>query len=282
MAHVKTLFLAISLVALAAVPQAQVSAPNAAGVAMSHLHFQVADVEANRLFWVALGGAPSARRGDVETVAFPGLLIQISRGTPAGPAEGSVVAHVAMRVKTFAQIEARGITVERRRIEGRESGMAIAPSGDRVELFEENAEQVRFRPEAGKSTASAERHNRPMTAPVEPHHLHLNVPTGADVAAQNWYVEHFGGVPGIRLRYPAADVPGMNFNFSGVATATAPTRGRTLDHIGFEVKNLAAFVRTLTAAGVRFEQPYTAGPGGSGSARLVDPWGTAIELTEGQ
>jgi hypothetical protein len=186
---------------------------------------------------------------------------------------------VAFRVKTFAQLEAAGIRVERRRIEGRESGMAIAPSGDRVELFEENAEQVRFRPDAGVSTASAERHNRPMTSAIEPHHLHLNVPQGADAEAQRWYVTHFGGVPGIRLRYAAADVPGMNFNFSGVATATTPTKGQSLDHVAFAVRDWPAVVARLRSAGVAVDE--AGGSNGRGRrATLVDPWGTGIELVE--
>ena len=35
---------------------AQLSSPNAAGVAMGHVHYAVRDVEANRKFWLALGG----------------------------------------------------------------------------------------------------------------------------------------------------------------------------------------------------------------------------------
>ena len=260
---------------------AQVAPPNAAGVSMSHLHYRVADVDANRRFWVALGGTPGEAGAEGQSIVFPGLAVVLTAGQPAGAAEGSVVAHVAFRVKTFAQIEAAGVPVERRRIEGRESGMALAPSGDRVELFEEHAEQVRFRPEAGATTASAERHNRPMTAPIEPHHLHLNVPSGADVTAQRWYVEHFGGVPGIRLRYAAADVPGMNFNFSGVATPTAPTAGRSLDHVAFAVRGLPALVGRLRNAGIAVNE--SGSPDGRGRrATLVDPWGTGIELVEAQ
>ena len=37
-------------------PAAQLAAANAAGVAMGHLHYRVRDVEANRKFWIALGG----------------------------------------------------------------------------------------------------------------------------------------------------------------------------------------------------------------------------------
>src|SRR5690606_24309036 len=100
-------------------------------------------------------------------------------------------------------------------------------------------------------------------------------------AAQQWYAEHFGGTPGKRWRYDATDLPGINLNFSAAAAETAPTRGRMLDHIGFEVENLAAFSRRLEAAGIEFDRPYEKLPSGVGLAFLTDPWGTYIELTEG-
>jgi len=248
---------------------------------MGHLHFHVRDVEANRRFWVALGAVQARGLATALVVRFPGLLIVLSQGEPSGATAGSVVNHVALRVKTFAQIEAAGLKVERRRIAGRESGTVMAPSGDQVELFEENAEQTRFVLDPGQADAVANRHNEPLTAPVVPHHLHLNVPEGADGAAQAWYVKTFGAVPGIRLRYKAADLPGMNLNFSGSAMPAVPTKGRTLDHVGFEVKNLQAFCRKLEASRVKLDQPYTTNPDGVATALLTDPWGTSIELTEG-
>ena len=57
----------------------------------------------------------------------------------------------------------------------------VSPAGDRVELFEENAEQNRFRADAGHADGS-NRHNEPLTAPIVPHHLHL---TAAAVRSLN-------------------------------------------------------------------------------------------------
>jgi catechol 2,3-dioxygenase-like lactoylglutathione lyase family enzyme len=272
--------LAAMAVAVASAP-AQVAPPNAAGVAMGHLHFYVRDVAANRAFWVALGARPAPPFGTAEVVSFDGLLILLSHGEPSGPAAGSVIDHVALRVKSFAQVEAAGLAVERRRIEGRESGGVVSPSGDRVELFEDRAVQVPFTPDPGHSTHVSERHNRPLDVAVMPHHLHFDVPEGADQAAQAWYLRVFGGVPGRRFHYRAMDLPGMNLNFSEVAARLAPTRGRTLDHVGFEVKDLAAFCRRLTAAGIRLERPYAIGADGVATALLTDPWGASLELTEG-
>jgi len=192
-----------------------------------------------------------------------------------------VVDHVALRVKSFRQIEAAGLMVERRRIEGRESGGAVSPSGDRVELFEEHAVQLPFVADAGRGTPLSERHSQPLAVAVMPHHLHFDVPEGDDQAAQEWYLKVFGGVPGTRFHYKAMDLPGMNLNFSGVPMKLAPTKGRTLDHVGFEVTDLAGFCRRLVAAGITLDRPYAKGAEGVATALLTDPWGTSIELTEG-
>jgi hypothetical protein len=60
------------------------------------------------------------------------------------------------------------------------------------------------------------------------------------------------------------------------------TQGRAVDHIGFEVKNLAEFTKTLEANGVKLAVPYRTVPAlGIAIAFFTDPWGTYIELTEG-
>ena len=248
---------------------------------MGHLHFVVRDVEANLKFWMALGAVQARSLRASQVVRLPGLLIVLSQGESTGTMSGSVVNHVALRVRTFAQIEARGVKVTRRSIAGRQSATVVAPSGDEVELFEENAEQTRFVLDPGQFDAVANRHNEPLTTPVVPHHLHLFVPEGDDDAAQAWYVRTFASVPGTRLRYRAADLPGMNLNFSVSATPTLPTKGRSLDHVGLELMNLQEFCRRLAASGVTLDQPYMSGDDGVATARLTDPWGTSIELTEG-
>jgi hypothetical protein len=54
-----------------------------------------------------------------------------------------------------------------------------------------------------------------------------------------------------------------------------------LDHIGFEVTNLAAFCAKLESMGVKLDTPYRKNADGTAEASLTDPWGTSIELTEG-
>jgi len=66
-------------------------------------------------------------------------------------------------------------------------------------------------------------------------------------------------------------------------TRRAPTtRGSSIDHVGFDVENLEAFVRTLEARGITLEGRVQQVPGTRAkSVLLTDPWGTRIDLTEG-
>jgi glucose/arabinose dehydrogenase len=219
-------------------PAAQLASANQAGVAMGHLHYHVRDVEANRRFWVALGGTP-VKVGAADGVKFPDVLVVLTPRESSGGTEGSVVNHVAFRVKTLAQVEAAGLKVERM---AQFPGVAntMTPEGERIELFEDAALNLTFTPDQGAADGVATRHNRPLSTSVAFHHLHLYLPGEAHLEAKAWYARMFGGVPGKRAQYDAVDLPGINLNFGGGRT-TVPTKGRRLDHIGFEVRNLEAF-----------------------------------------
>jgi len=260
--------------------QAQIAAPNAAGIAMGHLHYRVADIQAERDFWVGLGGEPGEFAAGA-TVQFPGVIILLSQGDANEGSEGSVLNHVAFRVESLAAIEAQGYELE---VNEQFPGIAsvFSPSGERIELFDNvEATNTWFEVADGHTDAVAERHNAPVTAPIVTHHIHFYLPEEQVQAARDWYVEYFGATPGMRWRYDAADLPGFNLNFSATEEVLAPTRGRKLDHIGFEVRDLEAFTQRLEAAGIEFDSPYRKLPSGLGLAFLTDPWGTYIELTEG-
>ena len=282
-------------------PAAQLAAPNASGVAMGHLHYRVRDVEANKKFWLALGGEEvraegaavglaqgtpkglpegSAQRRAQGLLKFQDVLVFLEQGDSTGGTDGSIVNHVAFRVPALTTVEAAGLKVAR--LNGF-PGVASTntPENERIELFENAATNLTFAQDAGFDDAVAKRHNRPQTSPIAFHHVHLYVPDGQVAAAKAWYVRMFGGIPGKRSNYDAVDLPGINLNFSAAPKPTVPTRGRMLDHIGFEVRGLAAFCKRLEAMGVNLDVPYTKGPSGFGTALLTDPWGTSIELTEG-
>src|SRR5262245_46375223 len=154
----RTLTLAIAAVLLlGAHTSAQLAAPNATGVAMGHLHFQVKDVDATRKFWVALGGRP-VKVGAVDAVKLPDVLVLLSQGGSAGGSDASVVNHVAFRVRTFAEVEAAGFTVQRlQQFPG--VGSITTPDGERIELFENAAKNLTFVPDTLPIDPFADRHN---------------------------------------------------------------------------------------------------------------------------
>ncbi len=258
----------------------QVTTPNAAGVAMGHLHYYVEDVEASAKFWVALGGvrkeAPAVAR-----IEFPNVVVIVSKSEKRKGTEGSVLNHVAFRVESLAALEARGFEMH---YNTEYPGIAsvFTPEGERIELFDDKkATNIGFEPAAGRAPEQSGRHNAALSAPIVTHHMHFNLPEAEVVKARDWYVQTFGAVPGKRWRYDAADLPGMNLNFSSTTETLAPTRGRTLDHIGFEIVGLEAFCKKLAASGVVFDRPYERIRPDLAIAFFTDPWGTYIELTEG-
>jgi catechol 2,3-dioxygenase-like lactoylglutathione lyase family enzyme len=280
-------------------PAPSLAAPNGAGVSMGHLHYHVRDVAANRRFWVTLGGQPVTLRPSGrfaapgrEILRFQDVLVVLDPGQSSGGSDGSVVNHVAFRVPSFATVEAAGLTVARlAQFPG--VGSVNTPEGERIELFENAATNLTFTPDGGALDPVAARHNRPLTVPIAFHHVHLYTPDAAAAgAAKAWYVRVFGGTPGKRAQYDATDLPGINLNFSAAPRSgdrpsdvplakMAPTKGRMLDHVGFEVVHLSAFCKRLEGMGVVFDEPYGESREGVGRARLIDPWGTSIELTEG-
>jgi len=258
---------------------AQLAAPNKAGVAMGHLHYHVRDVEANKRFWSALGGQ-AIKIGGTDVMKFPGVLVFLSSGTPSGGTDGSVLNHVAFRVPALSRVEAAGLKVVP--VDGFPGVASVmTPDGERVELFEDAALNLTFTQEPGYNDAVAERHNRPVTPPIAFHHIHLYVPEASVAEVKAWYVRMFGGTPGKRSQYDAVDLPGINLNISGPPRGSAPTKGRILDHIGFEIAGLQAFCERLSSMGVKFDVPYGKNAAGFASAMITDPWGVSIELTEG-
>jgi catechol 2,3-dioxygenase-like lactoylglutathione lyase family enzyme len=262
LARAAVLLLAPSIwLLLGETPRAQLAAPGGASVSMSEWHLNARDLDANRTFWTALGGTPAERMGTSEVFSFPGVLVVLTPAAPSGPTVGSVVNHVGFQVPSVdaavTKWKAMGMAIE----PGNPNVAQVyltSPDGVRVEILEDKA----------------------MTVPIRHHHVHWNVPQPSIPEIQSWYVRTFGAKAGMRGAFQAADIPGANLTFGQAATDVVGTRGRALDHIGFEVPNLEAFCKTLEAQGVKLDKPYTR-TSGVGSALLTDPWGTHIELTEG-
>jgi catechol 2,3-dioxygenase-like lactoylglutathione lyase family enzyme len=239
---------------------AQLLPGNSIGVAMGHLHLNVSDPAAARHFWVDVMGAQPFKLGTIDGVKFPGAVILFKPGKPTGPMPGTVINHVGVTVQSLkaysAKVTAEGFVVEPG--SNPNQGTFNGPDGVRIELTEDTAAKV----------------------PIANHHIHWNTKSPKEIQA--WYADKFGAIPGMRGKFVAADLPGVNLSFTEVDSQLAPTKGRALDHIGFEVKSLAAFCKRLEAKGVKLDVPYRAVPQlGISIAFLTDPWGTYIELTEG-
>jgi catechol 2,3-dioxygenase-like lactoylglutathione lyase family enzyme len=239
---------------------AQLALPNAAGDAIGHIHLNVKDVDAQQRFWTQVGGTP-VNNEKLQMIQFPGIYIILRKQESTGGTVGSVINHFGFHVKNIeasvAKWKAAGLAVEA----GSNPKQAFldAPDDIHVEILEDTSI-----------------HN-----PIEMHHIHLYVPDAR--AAQAWYVMNFGAVAGKRAQFDTANVPGAEIAFSKADMAPAPSKGRSVDHIGFEVKNLDQFVKNLGAAGIHTDEPIRTSPNASKvrMAFITDPWGTYIELTEG-
>jgi predicted enzyme related to lactoylglutathione lyase len=117
--------------------------------------------------------------------------------------------------------------------------------------------------------------------PIRNEHVHFFVPETEIPKIQAWYAKTFGGKAGARNKAPIVDVPGGQLRFAKVDAPQAPTRGRVLDHIGFDVKDLQAFVTRIEAEGVKLDEPVRkVASSGTLLTYMTDPWGTRIELVQ--
>jgi catechol 2,3-dioxygenase-like lactoylglutathione lyase family enzyme len=247
-------------------------------VVYGHHHLTVTNVDAHKAFWIgALGGTP-AKLGTNDAVVFTNVIVLFRQGTPTGGSKGTSVNHVGFGVPdiraALATLKAAGYPAITRAelppsqevkddlafIANQNTSVAfvMAPDDVKVELVEVKTQRT----------------------PVALHHIHYYTPQVDQMKA--WYVQHFGAKGGMRGAFQAADLPGVNLTFSPAPEGVAPTKGRSLDHVGYEVKDLEAFCRKLEAAGVKFDRPYSKNAAlGLGLAFFTDPFGTYVELTEG-
>ena len=116
---------------------------------------------------------------------------------------------------------------------------------------------------------------------ISPYHIHFYTPEFESLLA--WYTELLS----IEVRprgsiTSTTNVPGMNLSFANSNEPRLATKGRSIDHIGFEVDDLEAFCKLLEAKGIAFDVAYRDVPTiGLKIAFITDPSGVYIEFTEG-
>jgi len=233
---------------------AQLTTPNDSGVSIGHIHLLSKEPDAQKKIWVEAFGAQVTKTGTLELLRLPGVFIIINKAEPSGGSVGSTADHLGLSVRDLAATRGK---LKALNVEVEEPFVAM-PDGLRLELLED----------------------KNQTLPVVMHHIHIAAVNGEML--RQWYVKTFGAEAGARRSLPAAMFNGNEVDFLRAQMPPAPSKGRTIDHIGFEVKGLEPFVKKLQADGVVIEAPYRDMPNlGLKIAFIVDPIGTRIELTEG-
>ena len=237
---------------------------NEAGVTMGHWHLISKDVEANKKLFLGMG-AKLFMPGGNPLMMFPGLYINLNLGTETGDGgtPGSVVNHVGFIVNNVqeqvAKWKAAGVPVLPGTNNRPDQAFVETPDGLRIEILEDKTQSM----------------------PIRNEHIHFFLPEGEIPKAQAWYAKTFGGKAGTRNNAPVVDgIPGVQLRFAKADKAQAATRGRVLDHIGFDVKDHAAFVKKIEAEGIKLDEPPRKGGNGNTITYITDPWGTRIEIIE--
>lgn len=271
----KTLSIAAGILALASCSFAQ-SSPSAAPsnaapssdavaegrVSYSHIFLLSKDPAAQRRFWVDIMGATAGTMGPNRDVyTLPTMRVMVNKGDPAAGTEGSIVNHVGFRVRDLKDILAK-VAAEHYTIE------VVNPNKDNpTQAFVLGPDDLRIELLAGPKIASV----------AENHQVHFFTPDADGM--QKWYLAHLGGKGQALGKVKVVNLPGTMLLFSPTETPVAGTKGRVLDHVGFEVKDLEDFCKTLEANGVKLDTPYRRSPQ-LALAFMTDPWGTRLEFVE--
>lgn len=269
---------ALALAATAAPASAQLAAAKDGRVVYGHHHLTVTSVEAHKTFWVDTLGGTAATLRTGAAVKFTNVIVLLRPGAPSGGSKGTSVNHIGFGVPNLRvvvdRVKAAGFPVvtsaEAPATLTVKDGIAFNPATKDYIAFVMAPDDVKVELLEVPSQAT----------PVALHHVHYF--TQQVDAMKAWYVQMLGATGGMRGAFQAADLPGVNLTFSPSPDPVVATRGRSFDHVGFEVKDLEAFCKTLEAAGVVFDRPYAKVPAlGIAVAFFTDPFGTYVELTEG-
>jgi predicted enzyme related to lactoylglutathione lyase len=284
----KRLFTGIGLAVLLFIPVvagAQILVGGEGPVVYGHHHLNTTNMAAQKKFFVDTLGGTLVQIGSgarqQEIIKFPNVLIFFRpMQAPTGGSIGTTVNHIGFSAPDLkplvAKIKANGykmITADSVAANVKVTddiaaaspttniAFALGPDDVKVEFVEDKSQKI----------------------PIQLHHIHFFGQMNTEMQA--WYAKTYGAKllpsnPG--SAFVQDQLPGVFLNFSPSPTPTVGTTGRSIDHIGFEVKNLEAFTKKLEAQGIKLDRPYTKVPElGIAIAFIKDPWGTNIEMTEG-
>ena len=244
---------------------AQLAVPNEAGLTYGHVHLNVSDIELHKRLWVEYFNGTVVQKGPLTAVRLPNMLVALNAREPTGGSQGTVMDHFGFKVRNMQKFlehwRAGGMTVDSEftGAEGQPNAYITLPDGVRVELQEDQA----------------------LPVEIAGYHVHFITPDYEQLL--NWYMDTFSTEKRPRGSITSTtNVPGMNLSFGNSQTPTAPTKGRAIDHIGFEIADLEAFCKMLESKGIPFDVAYRDIPSiGLKIAYITDPSGVYIELTQG-
>ncbi len=256
-----TVSFAVAVLVIAAAPAtAQLPPGNAQGVSTGHIHLATKDVPGLRAIWRDLG-AVEVLEDRFVFIRFPGIFLMINDRETTGPSTGSTTDHLMFRVKDLAAYRAKLIAhgaTDVRDDARRRTVAGILPGGIGVEF----------------------REDRRLAHPIA--YDGVQLVSRDPKKLQAWYAETFGGRTGRDGKARTVSFPGGRVAIVQGGVPMAGSRGRAIDHIGFEVDDVEAFAARLEAQGITLDlKPTLVGPIATRILFFTDPQGTYIELTQG-
>jgi catechol 2,3-dioxygenase-like lactoylglutathione lyase family enzyme len=288
------IFALVAVVSCSAPPAfAQLVSHADAPIRIGHYHLNVTSVEAHKKFWSGTLGGKAMKFGGIDVIEFPDafIFLDVNKTTaqkPSGPTRGTAFDHIGFAVPNVPAMAAKLAAAGYQETTGREPKPGEPPPA----AAGTSAVYGRFAYFLGPDGVKIElvTSDQKDAAPIVAHHIHFI--NKQYVEMEQWYMKAFNATlrPGQTDFFIGADLPGVGyslnfFRWEGDQSVThAPTAGRVVDHVGFEVKNLDAFCKELEAKGIKLIRPYKkrdAAMNNIATATIVDPWGVSIELTEG-
>ena len=262
---------------------AQLLAAKDGPIVYGHHHVNATSPAEHKKFWADTLGGTVVKVGTDgrEVVRFPNVWIFMREQAAKGSSKGSTADHIGLSVPNLRAVLDKVKANGYRNVTAAEALPGQKLNGDFVEVGTGPVSALAyvFGPDEVKVELVE---MKAQKEPVKLHHIHFYGTQQAEMRA--WYEKVFGAMesPSANPNFISASLPGVGLNFSVSPTPTAPTAGRAVDHIGFEVKNLQEFLTRLEAQGIKPSVAYRRVDAlGINIAFIVDPWGTNIELTEG-
>lgn len=252
---------------------ARAQEPNHSGVSVALVHLIVSNPEDHAKLWIDMLGAETTPSAGVRLLKVPGLFIALEKGEPSGPSNGSSVNHIGLWIRDHdvfkAKVVAAHLTVASDGYKAAECASSPGTPACQMTVIFSDGVSVELTEDRNLSTIAAS------------HHIHMQATDPA--AIREWYARTLGATAGFRRGViPAALFEHGEVDFAKAAEPQAPSRGRSIDHFGLEVKNLEAYRKRLDDAGVKFEGAVEPIPGTKMKrAFITDPAGARIELIEG-